>query len=68
MGKALILGGLVMAVAGLAMVYGVPIGRLPGDFTIRRGGFTLYVPLASCILASVVLALVSALISFLSKR
>jgi len=57
-----------MAVAGLAMVYGVPIGRLPGDFTIRRGGFTLYVPLASCILASVVLALVSALISFLSKR
>ena len=68
MGKALILGGLVMAVAGLAMVYGVPIGRLPGDFTIRRGGFTLYVPLASCILAYVVLALVSALISFLSKR
>ena len=57
-----------MAVAGRAMVYGVPIGRLPGDFTIRRGGFTLYVPLASCILASVVLALVSALISFLSKR
>jgi len=68
MGKALILGGLVMVAAGLALVYGVPIGRLPGDFTIRRGGFTLYVPLASCILASVVLALVSALISFLSKR
>ncbi|HWN84866.1 MAG TPA: DUF2905 domain-containing protein [Vicinamibacterales bacterium] len=68
MGKALILGGLVMVAAGLALVYGVPIGRLPGDFTIRRGGFTLYVPLASCILVSVLLMLVSALISFFTKR
>ena len=68
MGKALILGGLVMVAAGLALVYGVPIGRLPGDFTIRRGGFTLYVPLASCILVSALLMLVSALISFFTKR
>jgi len=68
MGKALILGGLVMVAAGLALVYGVPIGRLPGDFTIRRGGFTLYVPLASCILVSVLLTLVSALISFFTRR
>jgi len=68
MGRALILGGLVMVAAGLAIVYGVPLGRLPGDFTIRRGGFTLYVPLASCILVSVLLMLVSALISFFTKR
>jgi predicted MFS family arabinose efflux permease len=68
MGRALILGGLVMVAAGLAIVYGVPLGRLPGDFTIRRGGFTLYVPLASCILVSVLLTLVSALISFFTRR
>ena len=68
MGRLLILGGLVMVVAGLAMTYGLPLGRLPGDFTIRRGGFTLYVPLASCILVSVLLTLVSALISFFTKR
>jgi hypothetical protein len=67
-GRLLILGGLVMVAAGLAMTYGLPLGRLPGDFTIRRGGFTLYVPLASCILVSVLLTLVSALISFFSKR
>jgi hypothetical protein len=67
-GRVLILGGLVMVVAGLAMTYGLPLGRLPGDFTIRRGGFTLYVPLASCILVSVLLTLASALISFFSKR
>ena len=68
MGKALILGGLVMVAAGLAISYGLPLGRLPGDFTIRRGGFTLYVPLASCILVSVLLTLVVALISFFTKR
>jgi hypothetical protein len=68
MGRVLILFGLLMVVAGLAVNYGLPLGRLPGDFTIRRGGFTLYVPLASCILVSVVLMLVSALISFFSKR
>ena len=56
-----------MVAAGLAIVYGVPLGRLPGDFTIRRGGFTLYVPLASCILVSVLLTLVSALISFFKR-
>ena len=57
-----------MVAAGLAIVYGVPLGRLTGDFTIRRGGFTLYVPLASCILVSVLLTLVSALISFFTRR
>jgi hypothetical protein len=68
MGRALILFGLLMVVAGLAISYGLPLGRLPGDFTVRRGGFTLYVPLASCILVSVLLTLVSALISFFTKR
>lgn len=68
MGRTLILIGLLIAAVGALMVAGVPLGRLPGDFTIRRGGFTLYVPLASCILASVALTLVSALLSFLSKR
>ena len=40
------------------MTLGLPIGRLPGDFTIRRGNFTFYFPLASSIIASVVLTLV----------
>ena len=68
MGRLLILGGLMMVVAGLAITYGLPLGRLPGDFTFRRGGFTFYVPLASCILVSVLLTLVSGVISFFSKR
>ena len=68
MGRLLILGGLVMVLAGLAMTYGLPLGRLPGDFTFKRGGFSIYVPLASCILVSVLLTLVSFLISFFTRR
>ena len=58
MGQALILVGLVIVAAGLAITYGLPLGRLPGDFTIRRGSFTLYFPLATSILVSVLLTLV----------
>ena len=41
---------------------GVPIGRLPGDFTIRRGNFTFYFPLASSIIACIVFTLVMMLL------
>jgi len=45
--------GVLVLVAGR-----VPwLGRLPGDFTFRRDGLTIYVPLATCLLASVVLSL-----------
>lgn len=68
MGRFLIVIGLLIALAGVAITVGVPLGRLPGDFTFRRGGFSIYVPLASCILVSVLLTLVSALISFFTRR
>jgi uncharacterized protein HemY len=57
MGRVLILVGLLIAGVGLLITLGVPIGRLPGDFTVRRGNFTFYFPLASSILASIVLTL-----------
>ena len=52
MGRTLIVVGLLVAGVGLLMTIGLPIGRLPGDFTIRRGNFTFYFPLASSIIAS----------------
>jgi hypothetical protein len=58
MGRVLIIVGLLIAGVGVLMSLGVPIGRLPGDFTIRRGNFTFYLPLASSLLASIVLTLV----------
>ena len=58
MGRTLIVLGLLVAGVGVLMTMGLPIGRLPGDFTIRRGNFTFYFPLASSIIASIVLTLV----------
>jgi hypothetical protein len=37
------------------------LGHLPGDITIRRGGFTLYVPLTTCLLLGLLVTLVARL-------
>ena len=58
MGRMLIVVGLLVAGVGLLMTIGLPIGRLPGDFTIRRGNFSFYFPLASSIIASILLTLI----------
>jgi uncharacterized protein HemY len=65
MGRLLILVGLLIAGAGLLIMLGVPLGRLPGDFTMRRGNFSFYFPLTTSILVSVVLTLI---MMFLSRR
>ena len=65
MGRTLIILGLLVAGIGLLVTMGVPIGRLPGDFTMRRGNFTFYFPLASSIIVSIVLTLV---MMFLGRR
>lgn len=53
----MILVGLLIAGVGLLVTLGVPLGRLPGDFSFRRGNFSFYLPLATSLLASVVLTL-----------
>lgn len=65
MGRLLIVLGLVIVAVGVLITLGVPIGRLPGDITVRRGSFTFYFPLATSILASILLTL---LVMFLSRR
>jgi hypothetical protein len=65
MGRLLIVVGLVIAVAGLLVSLGLPIGRLPGDVTLRRGNVTFYFPLMTSIIASIVLTL---LVMFLLRR
>ncbi len=57
MGKLLVLVGLFVAALGLLVMLGVPLGHLPGDIVIRRPGFTLYVPVTTCILISVLLTI-----------
>jgi formate hydrogenlyase subunit 3/multisubunit Na+/H+ antiporter MnhD subunit len=58
MGRTLILIGILIAAVGLLITLGVPIGRLPGDFTIRRDNFSFYFPLTSSIVGSIVLTLI----------
>ena len=58
MGRSLVLIGLALTAIGLLVMAGFPLGRLPGDWTIRRGAFTFYFPLATSILLSVLLTLV----------
>ncbi len=65
MGRLLIGIGLVLVAAGLLINLGVPIGRLPGDFTVRRGNFSFYFPLATSIIVSILLTLI---VAFLGRR
>jgi hypothetical protein len=59
MGRVLIVIGVVFVVAGLLIKLGVPIGRLPGDIVVQRGGGTFYFPIVTCIVVSVVLSLLA---------
>jgi uncharacterized protein HemY len=59
-GKMLLFFGLVVAAIGLALLLAgrtnLPIGRLPGDIVYRGKNTTVYFPLVTSILLSVVLS------------
>jgi len=57
-GKFLVLAGAGLAALGLVMWLVPGLGRLPGDFYVRRGNFSLYFPLATSLLLSLLLTLV----------
>jgi hypothetical protein len=62
LGKLLVGLGALIVVTGLALMLvgrtNLPLGRLPGDIIYRGKNTTLYFPLATCILLSVVLSVV----------
>src|SRR5438876_5662895 len=65
-GRVLVLIGAVILGFGVLLVVAdrVPfIGRLPGDITLRGDGWTLYAPLATSIVLSVLL---TAILSFVA--
>ena len=64
--KVLILVGVLLALLGglLLFVGKVPfLGRLPGDIVIRRENWSLYVPLTTSLVISIVLTVLVALFS-----
>ena len=57
----LVVLGIILTVLGVALwgLGGLPmVGRLPGDIYIRRGSFTFYFPLTSCIVLSIIITVV----------
>lgn len=68
LGKALLLLGVLLALAGAAMLLasrhvGMPwLGRLPGDIVAHRGVATVYIPVVTMLLVSLVLTILVNLI------
>ena len=62
MGMILVVGGLIMLGLGLLVMLGVPLGRLPGDIEVRRGNAVFYFPVVTCLVLSVVISLLMALL------
>ncbi|HET7830413.1 MAG TPA: DUF2905 domain-containing protein [Candidatus Limnocylindrales bacterium] len=66
MGRVLIVVGLLIAVVGVVMVFGsrIPIlGHLPGDITIKGENVTIFIPLGTMIVVSIVASLVLAVLN-----
>lgn len=66
-GKVLIGIGILCVLAGTALLIagrlGVPLGRLPGDISYRGKGFTVFAPLGTSILVSLILSGILYLVS-----
>lgn len=56
-GRMLIVGGVALAALGVLFVIFERVGipRLPGDIVIRRGNVTVFFPIATSILLSLIL-------------
>jgi len=59
-GKSLIVLGLILTAAGLLVTFSdkIPLlGKLPGDIRIEREHFSIYFPLGTCLLLSLLVSL-----------
>lgn len=68
LGKFIFISGIIIALIGLALMFidKIPfLGKLPGDFIIKRNNFTFYFPLATSILISLIISLI---LYFLNRK
>jgi hypothetical protein len=65
MSRTLIIFGLVLVAAGVLwpVVGKLGLGRLPGDIIVERPNFSLYFPLMTSLIISVVLSVIPWLVS-----
>lgn len=60
-GKTLIFVGIVLIIIGIFFTLGNKIphfGRLPGDIMVKKENFTLYFPITTSILISIVISII----------
>ncbi len=66
LGRSLVVLGVVIAAIGAVLIVGprIPyLGRLPGDLRIERDGLTIYIPLATMLLVSIIASVVLGLLN-----
>lgn len=58
--KIIIALGIVMTIFGVLLYFGgrIGVGRLPGDIYVKKGNFTFYFPIVTCILASIIMTII----------
>lgn len=67
-----ILAGVVIIIIGISLWlagrFDLPLGHLPGDIHIERGGFSCFIPLATSIILSLLLTVaLNILLRFLNR-
>ena len=65
LGRTLIVTGLILVVVGGALVAVGRLPRMPGDVVIQRPNVTVYIPIGTMILISVLLSLI---LNFVLRR
>ncbi len=72
LGKVLVFLGLFVLLLGVFMILAdrinLPVGRLPGDITLKKDGFTLYIPIATSLLLSLLLTLLLNLLFYFLRK
>lgn len=71
LGRLLLIAGGVIVLLGLALVVvgRIPfLGRLPGDINFRGGNFSVFIPVVSCLLLSILLTVIVNVVLWLTRR
>lgn len=62
LGRAILIIGLALAAVGAALIvagrFGLPFGKLPGDITYQRKNITVFAPLGSMLVLSLIISLI----------
>lgn len=66
-GRMLITFGIITTVIGVALYFGGKIGirGLPGDIIYKKGNFTFYFPIITCIAISIILTVLFNILRFI---